>query len=325
MVLAMTLLLCDVGGTFVRFALKRQGGPSMTVPQKFRAADYPVFEEAARHFLASSEMSPDGISALGLAFSGRGIWQVTQESVAGLLPRAMFYKINDFEANAYGVLDISEESFLPLNAVSLPKDQSSSKTKCVVGPGTGLGLAYVIEGPQGKMVQKTHGGHMLPAGLGEDSILLFRSLAALRSDGTIPIYEDVVSGPGLYNLYRVFASQNHLGVEYQDTHEMLAKGRNDPLVIQSLKVFHEWLGIFVHQAVAFGNSYGGVYLTGGIMDKLVSLDLFDSPTFFEAFYQKNVPIVMEDVLATPVYWIRDEYISLRGLCTRLETITKRAS
>jgi glucokinase len=195
MVLTMTLLLCDVGGTFVRFALKRQGTP-MTVPQKFRAADYPVFEEAARHFLASSGMPPDGISALGLAFAGRNTWQVTQESVAGLLPRAMFYKINDFEANAYGVLDISEESFLPLNAVSLPKDQSPSKTKCVVGPGTGLGLAYVLEGPQGKMVQKTHGGHMLPAGLGEDSILLFRSLAALRSDGTIPIYEDVVSGRG---------------------------------------------------------------------------------------------------------------------------------
>lgn len=325
MVLTMTLLLCDVGGTFVRFALKRQGGPSMTVPQKFRAADYPVFEEAARHFLASFGMPPDDISALGLAFAGRNTWQITQESVAALLPRAMFCKINDFEANAYGVLDISEEGLFSLNVVSPRKDQNFRKTKCVVGPGTGLGLAYIHEGPEGQIIQKTHGGHMLPACLGEDSTLLFRNLAALRSDGTIPIYEDVVSGPGLYNLYRVFASQSHLRVEYRDAHEMLAKGRNDPLVIQSLKVFHEWLGIFVHQAVAFGNSYGGVYLTGGIMDKLVSLDLFDPLTFFGAFYQKNVPIVMEDVWATPVYWIRDEYISLRGLCTRLETITKGAS
>jgi glucokinase len=324
MVLAMTLLLCDVGGTFIRFALKRQGS-FLTAPQKLRAADYPVFEEAVRHFLASSEMSPHDILALGLAFSSRNAWQVTQESVAGLLPRAALYKINDFEANAYGVLDISEEDIFLLNRDLLPTGQRSVGTKCVVGPGTGLGLAYIVEGPQGKMVQKTHGGHMRPAVLGEDSYLLFQSLAALRSDGTVPIYEDVLSGPGLYNLYRVFASRNHLGLEYRDTHEMLVKGRNDPLVIQSLKVFHEWLGVFVHQAVAFGNSYGGVYLTGGIMDKLVSLDLFDSPTFFEAFHQKNVPVVMADVLATPVYWIRDEYVSLRGLCTRLETNTKGAS
>lgn len=317
MVLTMTLLLCDVGGTFVRFALKRQG-ELMRVPQKLRAANYPVFEEAARHFLTSSDISPNDISALGLAFGSRNPWQITSESVAALLPRAEFYKINDFEANAYGVLNISEEDLFLLNKDPLPKNQRTNGAKCVVGPGTGLGLAYIFEGPQGKLVQKTHGGHMRPACLGEESPLLFQSLAALRPDGTIPIYEDVVSGPGLYNLYRIFSSRNHLGLEYRDTHELLAKGRNDPLVIQSLKVFHEWLGVFVHQAVAFGNSYGGVYLTGGIMDKLALLDLFDSSTFFDSFYQKNVPIVMADVLATPVYWIRDEYVSLRGLCARLE-------
>lgn len=320
----MTFLLCDVGGTFVRFALKKPG-QAMTPPQKLRAADYPLFENAAQHFLVSSSVPATQISAFALAFGSRNTWSIDQENIAPLLPHAAFHKINDFEANAYGLLGLPEEDALLLNPSPSGRKNKKGGRWCVVGPGTGLGLAYILEGPHGQFVQKTHGGHMRPAFLDEESPVLFKSLTALRPDGTSPIYEDILSGPGLYRLYQLLASHKHLELEYCDTYELLAKGRNDPLVIQSLKIFHEWLGIFVHQAVAFGNSYGGVYLTGGIMDKLVLLDLFDPSTFFNTFYQKNVAVVMADVLSTPVYWVRDEYVSLRGLCTLLDLKTEQKS
>ena len=67
--------------------------------------------------------------------------------------------------------------------------------------------------------------------------------------------------------------KKHIPAEYTDTNDMIARGRNDPMAQYVLKLFHEVLGIFVHQTTAFGFAYDGLYLTGGIIDRLVGHNL----------------------------------------------------
>jgi glucokinase len=299
-------LLCDVGGTYLRFALGEKGA-AMQSPSKLRADAHLSLEDAVRKFLWAQSVREEDISCFALAFSNRNSWDVTKDGIRQVLPNAVFLQINDFEANAYGVLTADPSSF---DCITKGAGESvPGASRCVIGSGTGLGLAYI----HGAKIQRTHGGHMLPALWREDHRELFVDLQATKTDGTIPIFENGLSGPGLFSIYRILSERAQLVPEYRDTNDLILRGGNDPVALEALRFFHEFLGLFAHEAVAFGYAYGGLYLTGGIIDRLMAAGLFDAETFLKNFHQNSVKVVREYVLATPIYWIRDEFVSLSGL------------
>ncbi len=306
----MTILLCDAGGTHIRFALAKDGLLNGD-PQKYRIGDYPDFGSVACHFLTSQQEKPEDISELRLAYGGQFVWPITNETIAQVLPNATLTKINDFEANARGIAAAKDDGFLRLNETVGTRPEGSARL--VIGVGTGLGLAQIIDTPNGQHIQKNHGGHMIPALPKAYQHDLFDALQTLKQKPSVMIYEDLLSGPGLYRAYTLMAERAQTDAEYRDTNDMIARGRHDPLAVEVLRVFHEVLGLFAHQAVAFTNAYGGLYLTGGIIDRLVGASLFDYATFAANFHQDSVPIVKSDVAATPVYWVKDEFIALTGL------------
>ncbi|MBE2191005.1 MAG: glucokinase [Alphaproteobacteria bacterium] len=307
----MTHLLCDAGGTHLRFALSDDYVSTISEPQKLKISDFQDMNDAILHFLNSQQCSLETISSVRLSFGDRNPWIVNPQAIARILPNAVFFKINDFEANAQGIANATQQEFLLLNQ---PEGQRrSGASKCVIGVGTGLGLAYIIPTPHGSYIQRTHGGHMVPAIQNEQHRSAFLDIQGIKQDKTVMIYEDILSGPGLWNMYTLTIEKAHTHAEYTDTNDMIARGRNDPMAQYVLKLFHEVLGIFVHQAMAFGFAYDGLYLTGGIIDRLVGHNLFDTPTFLSTMKQNNVPLVQKDVSATGVFWVKDEFIALRGL------------
>lgn len=306
----MSVLLCDAGGTHIRFARAR-AGELMGDPQKYKIDLYPDFTAVAAHFLAGQAEPPESITEVRLAYGGLFTWPITPETIAPLLPAARLIKINDFEANAYGIAYAAPDALLPLYTPSSPRPDGSARL--VIGVGTGLGLAQIIDTPTGPHIQKNHGGHMLPALPMPHQRDLFDALQPLKARPSVMIYEDLLSGPGLYKAYGLMASRAQTDREYHDTNDMIARGRHDPLVQETVRVFHEVLGLFAHQAVAFTNAYGGLYLTGGVIDRLVGAALFDMDTFLRSFDQSSVPLVKNDVAATPLYWVKDEFIALSGL------------
>lgn len=307
----MSVLLCDAGGTHIRFALAKEG-TLIGEPQKYRIEDYSDFASVAFHFLASQQETPQNITEVRLAYGGLFVWPITQDSLADALPKARLTKINDFEANAHGIAAANDDRFLRLNETVGTRPEGSARL--VIGVGTGLGLAQIIDTPTGPYIQKNrHGGHMLPALPKAYQRDLFDALQALKQKPSVMIYEDLLSGPGIYRAYALMASRAQTDAEYRDTNDMIARGHHDPLVAEVLRIFHEVLGLLAHQAVAFTHAYGGLYLTGGIIDRLVGASLFDYSTFATNFHQDSVPIVKADVAATPVYWVKDEFIALTGL------------
>ncbi len=306
----MTILLCDAGGTHARFAISKDG-QQIEDPQKIKISDFPDFSSIASHFLNSQNVKVQDITEFRLSLGDRNTWNITQEKIAQCMTRAHLIKINDFEANAYGIAYATNDQFVLLNRPTGTASKGTSK--CVMGVGTGLGHAYIIDTKSGPYIQRSHGAHMIPATLNQSQVELYQSLQKFKQDQTCPIYEDMLSGSGIWHMYQLACEAAHTHVEYTDTNDMLNRGRNDPLVQQILAVFHENLGIYAHQLTAFGFSYKGIYLTGGIIDRLVGNNLWDQGSFEKTFKQNNVPIVSADVEATPLYWVKDEYIALTGL------------
>ena len=306
----MTILLCDVGGTHIRFASSELSG-AMTQPEKLRVDTHRSLEDAISRYLLAQSLPANSVTHLYLAFSNRNNWSTEEAILKTVLPKAVIVQVNDFEANALGIL-VSDQA--DMNTLIEGKGKIPPRaSRVVLGVGTGLGIAYLLNNGKQSFVQRTHGAHMLPAVQRLEQFEIFQSLAAAKSDGTISIYEDVLSGKGLFALYTHVCHRNQLNPEYHDASDLLIAGKDDPVVQQTLAIFFEVLGIFTHQAVAFGYSYGGVYLTGGVIDRLLGAGLFNQEAFLKGFYQKNVPVVVDDVMATSVYWVKDEFVSLHGL------------
>jgi glucokinase len=303
----MTKLFCDIGGTHIRFTHDMPDN-LLAIPRKQRVLEYANLIESIRAYIAAESIDPMTVTHFYFAFSNRNEWVTDAAHIRAILPLAKILQVNDFEANAYGIAGAKPDSFeLLYKGVSNPPSQS---TKVVLGVGTGLGLAYIT--PE-NYVLRTHGGHMLPPMISDEHRGLYQFIGSHKSANLAPIYEDVVSGHGLFQTYLFLCKQNHFDPEFRSIEDIIIGGLDHPVVIQALNIFHEMLGLFIHHAVAFGYAYDGVYLTGGMIDKLRMADKLNIQSIISTFHQRNVPIVVEHVMATPIYWVKDEYISLSGL------------
>lgn len=299
----MTILVCDIGGTHIRFSLGET-----PVPHKSRVDAHAHLPDAIQNFLQSQSVLPEEISMFYFAFSNRNAWNTDEKILQQFLPKARIRQVNDFEANAYGVVQADENDLILLNKPNGDKVRQASKA--VVGVGTGLGLAYVYDANGRAHIQRSHGGHMLPArSVPHEGLYQY----LLKDSNDALIYEDILSGRGLYAVYAYLSDINHLDREYVDIETLMLQGKDNPVFQQALIIFYEMLGLFAHHTVAFGYAYDGIYLTGGVIDRLMLAGLFKPDVFLSTFRQNNVPIVQHDVSAAPIYWLKDEFISLRGL------------
>ncbi len=311
----MTCLVCDIGGTHIRFGLSFD---HQTVAQitKLKVAAYPSFDLALRDYLrAQNDIVCDRLALATAARNHDGIYHFTNDNHWVIDPDKIrrdfsfqdFLILNDFDANARGIAQTNLEDLMILqkaHAVTEPHVR-----RMVIGVGTGLGLAYINPDHS---IQPSFGGHMLPVLLTPEDHALFDFIHSKTKEKRAMIYEDVLSGRGLYHIYQFLSAQNHLDCELKDTQEMLRHPHNG-LVQASFKIFARFLGLFAHQAAVFGHGFGGVYLTGGILDRMIPYDYFDVASFQSGFVQDNVPVVKKSFENTWVYWVRDEFISLKGL------------
>lgn len=307
------ILVCDVGGTHVRFAVKSTTG-DLGKLYKSRADEHQSLEEAVLSYVEKNKYSPSQISGFFLAFSNRNGWNVNHEQLAEILPQARIVQVNDFEANAYGVHAITSNDVNLLRSGDSTVKISSGSSLCLLGPGTGLGLAYIMQAHNGSVcVQRTHGGHMIPAMFSAELSEMLDAVQKYKTTKTMPIYEDMAAGPGLYNIYQVLCERAGQDKQCVDANAVIQQAQTEKICHEALRLFHEMLGGFAGQAVSFGHSYKGLYLTGGIIDRIMQQGCFQTESFFRYFTNNPVPIVRDDLNATPVYWVKDEFISLKGL------------
>jgi glucokinase len=304
----MTILVVDIGGTYIRLSLSSDGQTFIRDPNKIKTDKFSSFENAIESYLHQINIKPDSIQKILVARSGRNNWNIDESRLKAIFVNSHFTLVNDFAANAMGLIKAQQDDLLYL--AGHKKSPDTLLPRAVIGSGTGLGLAYISRTGE---VQRTHGGHMRPPYGTPEHHQIFEDLQNLKASKTDLIVEDALSGTGIYNIYKILSHRHHLECEYIDANHLIAEGRNNPIVIETLRLYHEILGLFAHHVLAYGYSYGGLFLTGGITDRLMGQNLFDTTTFLKFLYRPNVPVVLHDVQSTPIFWVKDEFISLKGL------------
>ena len=306
------VLLADIGGTHVRFALWRNGGISESTISFVR--DHPSPTAAIRSYLSERGIHPPEFAVLGVAGPvdcGRACltnaaWTFDERDLEEACGIRRVVLVNDFAAQAWALPGLKAEDLEPLDGGG-PVDGAA---KLVLGPGTGLGLAAYLPplGIEPERVVTGEGGHALLAAETEEEA---RLLATLRTRFGRVSAERVLCGNGLVALAEAMPS----GVRFESSRALVAAARSGNGAAQrALNQFCAFLGTFAgDMALAFG-ARGGVYLAGGLPPALLQelrtsefRSRFEAKGRFQAYMQ-----------AVPVWVVRHPNAAFVGLARLAE-------
>ena len=132
----------------------------------------------------------------------------------------------------------------------------------VLGPGSGLGVACLIDHSERRVVIASEGGHatLAPTGEQEDHIM-----AHLRKRFGHVSAERAISGSGLENVYQAIAALEGLEIPPRNAAEITKNAFSGEcqLARQSLSAFCAFLGSFAGDVALTFGARGGVYIAGG--------------------------------------------------------------
>jgi glucokinase len=231
--------------------------------------------------------------------------------------------INDFLAIAYGVptLDVNDPQQIAVIAHSDgSRPVAQAATKAVIGPGTGLGVAFLVWDGVKYVPASSEGGHMVFAPWNEET-QSFRDYMFKRY-GKAPGVEPFVSGTGIGNLYEwwrdtrgVPSTEPWQAIEAADSHarpRMISDlTASDETAAAMISLFVQMLGRFGGDIASLFLSTGGLYLAGGVAQKQLRW-IEHEGQFAKAFEASYNPILSQLLRQVPVYLIRDYAISLYG-------------
>ena len=320
--LARPWLLADIGGTNARFGWLAPGSREVTHVARLRGADHAGPAEAARAYLDAlalqlgSDFSPPRAGAFAvatavgadqIAFTNSG-WSFSRRQTQADLGLAELLMLNDFEALALSLPRLSPAQLRPHSA--LPPARG---TLAVVGPGTGLGVAGLVQTPHGWAALAGEGGHATLAATDDFEAAL---LAAVRREHAHVSAERLLSGIGLPVLHRGVAAVLGLPAEPISAELVVERGLagGDAVCSRSLDAFCALLGGFCGNVALTLGARGGLYIGGGIVPRLG--ERFFESTFRERFEAKGR--FQAYLQAVPTALITDTLAALTGAAQALE-------
>ncbi len=297
------ILAGDIGGTKCHVGLfaDEAGRPKLLIEEKYQSDEYSGLEEVLREFLDAKADEIRGKPILAACFGVAGPvvqecsktpnlpWTIRAEALRETVGFQKVRLINDLEANGYGILLLAEDELETLQDGSSQPDGNGA----LISAGTGLGEALLYrEGEIFKPIA-SEGGHADFAPRNELEIELLRYL--LESYQHVS-YERVLSGQGLFNIYR-FLRDSGYGEEASWLREKLEqedpgitvskaaiRGKSD-LCVKALDLFVSIYGAEAGNLALKAKAVGGLYIGGGIAPKIIS-KLRDG-TFTKTFREKG--------------------------------------
>lgn len=293
-------LIGDIGGTKVLLALVDEDG-KLAHQRRLASADFASFDTLLGEYLRGVSIPVEGgcLAVAGpVADNGRSAqitnlpWRIDAAALEVQFGLGRLCLINDFAGVALGVGALLPEQMITLQAGT----PAAAGVKLVLGAGTGLGMAIL----HGKDILPSEGGHV---GFAPQDDTQLRVWAALQKEHGRVTAERVISGPGLAAIHRVLADEN---LDPAIIAERALAG--EPAARRTVDLFFAVYGAFAGDMAMAVMARGGVYLAGGVTQKLLPL-LLDSG-FLAAF---NAKAEHADLVGTmPVQVVTDPEIGLRG-------------
>jgi glucokinase len=327
------ILVADVGGTNLNLALLVPEGPRFRLLRKarFSTQEERSLLEPIQRFLAMEPTTPPRsacLSGAGPVLDHRihltnAPWDIdgpALERDLGIPVRL----VNDFIALSCGVMQLDlgdprQVTPLPHGDGSLPA-ATPAGLALVVGAGTGLGVGFVVHTPAGVRAFPSEGGHIGLPVFDEDSLALWKHLAAGLPGP--PGAEMAVSGQGLAHIFRFLIDSQRvpwtagasaiLGLPLVDQPAAIsAQASGDPACGRAMGLFVDLYARVCAELCAVFLPTGGLFLAGGIAAK--NTDHFLSDGRFMARFEQNYRAHLNQLArATPIYLVHDYDLSLYG-------------
>jgi glucokinase len=313
------ILAGDIGGTKVRLALFEEKGASFTDEEKFASKEFSDFASLLKNFLAQKEGKKISSASFGVAGPVKDSvcqatnlpWVISAQILEKELQIPKVYLINDLEANAWGLRCLSDEEFFTINA-----GEQIKANQALISAGTGLGEAGLYWDGKSHHPFACEGGHCDFAPSDEEQIELLRYLKLQYKHIS---YERILSGSGLYLLYRflidtkreseIFCVSSLFGQkEPQRIITENAVSGQCPACIRACRLFTSIYGSEAGNLTLKFLAAGGVFIGGGIAPHL--LEFFKEGKFIQSFSDKGRFSSL--LMKTPIKIVLNEKTALIG-------------
>jgi glucokinase len=272
-------IAADVGGTNARLALVRasdDGRMAILAYRRYACGDYPSLTAILADFVASNAAAAEGcegafermaIASAGVVLDGEVInsnlpWRIFLPELRRELELRELHVINDFAAAAHGSqrLEPADSRLLTPGV-----ETAAPGPALVIGPGTGLGAAICIPHPRGTVVLPTEAGMtaFAPGNAREIEILRWMQQRS-RHVST----EQLVSGPGLVNLYKASCAIDGADPVLRAPAAISDAARHgDTAARDAVLTFCALLGSVIGDLAVIGGARS-VFVAGGIVPQL---------------------------------------------------------
>lgn len=292
------ILAGDIGGTKTIIGLFKEAGNRLQAirEETFPSRNYSTIEEILNRFMGPGSRPPLHAACFGVAgpvVEGRSKvtnlpWELDERRLAEALRVPRVKLLNDLESTAYGMLQLE-----PTDLCVLQPGLTRKGNIAVIAAGTGLGEAILYWDGKCYHPIATEGGH---TDFGPRSDLEVELLRYLQRECGHVSYERLLSGPGLFNIYR-FLRDSGIAPEPEWLRTRIAGGDpgtlvseiglagNDPICTKALDLFVSIYGAEAGNLALKAFAIGGVYVGGGIAPKILSK--LQDGTFVRAFAGKG--------------------------------------
>jgi glucokinase len=330
------ILAADVGGTKTNLGLFRRAGGKLVSSREasFSSSEFPSLEAMITEFLSRGRQEVDraAVGVAGPVVGGRSQvvnvrWPVDARRLARSLELERVALLNDLEANAWGIPELSSRKLLNLT----PGLRPVSGNAALIAAGTGLGMAILFRDGDRFVPSATEGGHQEFAPRDDLEIDLLRFMR--RRHGRVST-ERIVAGPGFSAIYQ-FLIDSGWGKESKLMSERLAGTEDpngviseagladdDPVARKTLEMFVSMYGSAAGDLALVAKSTAGMYVGGGIAPKI--LPVLRTGEFLRSFRNKGrLSPLLEKIPVKVILEPRTALIGAAACAARFPTSRKR--
>lgn len=281
------LLLCDIGGTNARFAFVSSPDAPLEMGQHLKTKHHLTFETALASAMAGLAAKPRSLIVCAAGpVSGRTVkltnadWTIDGPKVAANAGLEQGLLLNDFEAQAFSLPVLKPAWVTPIGA----SFDRKPGVELIMGLGTGLGAAALVEIENRHFVLSSEAGHMNFGPLGAQDAPLWRHLENIVQ-GAVSA-ETILSGPGLMRLHKARCAAAGKAPAESDEIALIENAHADKTGEEALTLRLCWTlaARFAGDLALAFLAKGGVTFSGGILPRIV--DFLEPEKFRSAFEDK---------------------------------------
>lgn len=313
----MELIAGDIGGTKSWLAWvteMSETGAQVRFERVYASADFASADDLLRRFMADAQAGsaadrmvlalPGPVQAQRVRLTNLD-WTLDAAVMQAALGIASVGFVNDFEAAAAGVATLAADDVVALN----PQPAVAEGVRAITGAGTGLGLAFMVPGADGRdRVCATEGGHVdfAPADATQARLLEY-----LRARYGHVSWERAVSGSAMPDLHAFCCAERGCpppAAPFDGAALVERAGAGDAAAAAAVDLFVDLYAAWVGNVALMYRPQGGLYVAGGVAVHLQAR--LRTPRFMAAAADKGR---MRGVVErTPVFLVTSTRLGLQG-------------